>query len=42
MIEFGLKVILIIFISLVVLPILGIFMCIPALNVYVYKRLRQL
>lgn len=42
MIEFGLKAILLIFISLVLIPILGILMCVPILNVFVYKRLRQL
>lgn len=42
MIEFGLKALLIIFFTLVVLPILGILMCVPILNVFVYKKVRRL
>ena len=42
MIEFGIKALLIIFITLVILPILGICMCIPILNLFVYKFMRGL
>ena len=42
MIEFIIKALLLIFVSLVVIPILGICMCIPVLNVFVYMNVREL
>lgn len=42
MVEFILKALLLIFTSLVLIPILGILMCVPVLNIFVYKMVREL